>query len=119
VSIVRWNRLKARMRSCKRTLDPWGVAASVSFGIFTTAIGPAISDYAQTPAAGTPPPGNGWVVVAAVSVVGLILSSLAYLSTRRVETDSIEAIVAEMDEMQAEYDSKPVTSVSTGEPTAA
>ena len=98
-----WVRLKDRVRHCQRGVTFWESLFWTSLGIVVTSGVPAYLDFvSQTKFTITP-----WMFVTAIFFVSAVLGAIASRQARKHEADSVEAILAEMEEIQARFSTPP------------
>jgi len=98
-----WIRLKERIRKCKRGVSFWEGLLWTMVGVLLPS---AVSGYLdfrdQKTFAITP-----WMVVAAVSLAVGAIARIGLVQSITHETDSVEAILAEMEEIQVRFTRSP------------
>jgi drug/metabolite transporter (DMT)-like permease len=97
MSITRWNRLKKRIRKCKREMNWWSGFAWTLLGVFIPSAVQAIQDNKQTWNL------TLWSLLAIVSFLASAVCFFGYAQAARQESDSLESVLEEMEEIEVAF----------------
>jgi len=98
-----WVRLKERVRKSRRGVNHWASLLWTAVGVFVTCAIPAYQEYLTARHFSITP----WTLFAAVSLVAAIIAFFGLQQSISHETDSIEAILSEMEEIQGRFARPP------------
>ncbi len=98
-----WVRLKGRIRKCRHGVGVWESLLWTMVGVFIPSAVSGLSDYHNARYFSITP----WMLMAAISFVAAVIAAFGLRQAISHETDSIDAILSEMEEIQARFTKAP------------
>jgi cytochrome bd-type quinol oxidase subunit 2 len=102
-----WVRLKERVRRCRRGVNVWESLFWTVVGVFVPSAVSAYLKYQADAATASATVINLWMVISAVCLITAILALIALRQSLSHESESIDAILDEMEEIQGRFTQVP------------
>jgi hypothetical protein len=97
----RWQRLRRRVGECRLRVNYWAALGTLAAGVLVTSAGELLDRELDGR------PYGPWTSVAVGAAIATLLSGVAALSASHQRGESIESILEELDEIEAEYTTVP------------